>query len=45
MKENSKSVKSGTDGDYWRLLVPGVHEVWAEKGPLRSKTVEVGTLF
>ena len=25
--------------------MPGVHEVWAEKGPLRSKTVEVGILY
>ena len=41
VKENSKTVKSGVDGDYWRLLVPGTHELWAEKGERRSRTVEV----
>lgn len=41
VKENSKTVKSGPDGDYWRPLVAGTHELWAQLGVLRSKTVEV----
>ena len=36
-----KTVKSGEDGDFWRLLVPGLYKMWCEEGERKSRMVEI----